>query len=363
MKILFATFHPVDPQIVRFVGHKLQSKGHIVLFSVVEKEGIISKLIESYGFSIKVIGHSRKSILGKFFNALFIDVNLLILCLKFKPTIIFSPASPYTGHIAMILRIKLICWGDTETATFNLNSSLPYIDSMLLPDCFYIKLESEKIIYFKSFKEIAYLHSKHFKSDPSIIQKLGIKDSEKIILMRFSALHAMHDIGLTSEVEKNESLILNEIHKLSDYARVFISCTERELGPEFEKYKLNIHPFDYLNLLSFCSLYIGEGTTTASEAGILGVPWINIQQTKRGYLIDQEENYGLGFRTNNLEVAFKTALNWIQRDNMKEEWALKRMKLLTEKIDFTSFLVWFIENYPESHKIMKNNPEYQNRFK
>ena len=27
------------------------------------------------------------------------------------------------------------------------------------------------------------------------------------------------------------------------------------------------------------------------------------------------------------------------------------------------FMIWFIENYPESANIMKDNPDYQNRFK
>ena len=36
--------------------------------------------------------------------------------------------------------------------------------------------------------------------------------------------------------------------------------------------------------------------------------------------------------------------------------------MLKEKIDVTAFMVWFIENYPESAKIMKENPDYQLRF-
>jgi len=37
--------------------------------------------------------------------------------------------------------------------------------------------------------------------------------------------------------------------------------------------------------------------------------------------------------------------------------------MIKEKIDPTQFLVWFIENYPGSIEIMKNKPNYQNRFK
>jgi hypothetical protein len=37
--------------------------------------------------------------------------------------------------------------------------------------------------------------------------------------------------------------------------------------------------------------------------------------------------------------------------------------MLTDKIDVTAFMVWFIENYPESARIVERNPAYQFRFK
>ena len=35
-------------------------------------------------------------------------------------------------------------------------------------------------------------------------------------------------------------------------------------------------------------------------------------------------------------------------ENLKEEFKARRQKMLSEKIDVTAFLVWFIEHYPES---------------
>ena len=363
MKILFAAFHPVDPQVVSHAAQILKKREHDILFFVVEKEGIIFDLVKSYGFNVKKIGKSKKSLFGKILNILLIDIKLFIICLKFKPNIIFSPTSPYTGHISKILRIKHICWGDTETAVVNLRSSLPFIDCLLLPTCFYNDVPGDKTIYFNAYKEIAYLHPNYFKQDNTVLKLLNLSETDKIILMRFSALHAAHDIGLKSKADEYHEQILYYIKELSKYAKVFISCTEKDLGSEFEEYRLNIHPSQYIHLLSFCSLYIGEGTTTASEAGVLGVPWIALRPLPLGYLNDQEENYKLGLRTSDLRFAFETALDWIKRDDIKGIWKLKRQKLLTDKIDFTAFLVWFIENYPQSHKDMKKDMLLQNNFK
>jgi hypothetical protein len=36
--------------------------------------------------------------------------------------------------------------------------------------------------------------------------------------------------------------------------------------------------------------------------------------------------------------------------------------MLTDKIDVTTFLIWFIENYHASAKIIKESTEYHSRF-
>ena len=42
---------------------------------------------------------------------------------------------------------------------------------------------------------------------------------------------------------------------------------------------------------------------------------------------------------------------------LKAEWGKRREVLLTEKIDYTAFLVWFIENWPKSGEAMKAAPK------
>jgi len=36
--------------------------------------------------------------------------------------------------------------------------------------------------------------------------------------------------------------------------------------------------------------------------------------------------------------------------------------MLSKKIDMTKFMVWFIENYPDSRDEMIRNPDYQYKF-
>ena len=50
-------------------------------------------------------------------------------------------------------------------------------------------------------------------------------------------------------------------------------------------------------------------------------------------------------------------------DNLNQEFQRRRQKMLADKIDVTSFLVWFMENYPQSVQTMKDTPDYQWKFK
>ena len=36
--------------------------------------------------------------------------------------------------------------------------------------------------------------------------------------------------------------------------------------------------------------------------------------------------------------------------NLKELWGKKRQHLLNDKIDVSSFVIWFVENYPASEE-------------
>jgi len=365
MKVLFIVYHPVDPYITFSSAESIKKNGGECFYLIVEKEGIIKKIIDQAGYESKVIGSSKTSFVGKLLNTVKV-VNAIRKAHKlYRPDLVFSPAAPYTSLALKRRKTPLICWEDTETATFNYKYSIGRIDSLLLTESFYINIDQSKVIRFNGYKELAYLHPTFFHPDENVLKDLGLSKSDKIVLMRFSALNAMHDIGLKSEAINRDDEILNFIIKLENkfHAKIFISVTERNLDDRFNKYKLSIDPSKYLHLLSFCSLYFGEGTTTASEAGVLGVPWINIQQTERGYLIDQEKNFGLGYRTNQLEFGMKKAEELLQIDNLREIWQVKRLHLLENKINVSKFLPWFIENYPESVRVMKKNPKYQERFK
>lgn len=124
------------------------------------------------------------------------------------------------------------------------------------------------------------------------------------------------------------------------------------------------------HVMAFADLYIGDSQTMAAEVGVLGVPFVRYNDFvgRIGYLNELEDVYHLGCGIKASELGSAEKMYGVVREildmpNRKREWQARRQKMLSEKIDYAQFLTWFIENYPESRRIMKETPEYQWRFK
>ena len=109
--------------------------------------------------------------------------------------------------------------------------------------------------------------------------------------------------------------------------------------------------------LAYATLFIGESATMASECAMLGTPAIFVNSLSAGTL-EEQEKYGLIFGFRNSEGALEKAIDLLNTPSLKQEFQKLSREMLSGKIDVTAFMVWFVENYPESVKIMKENPSY-----
>ncbi len=114
-------------------------------------------------------------------------------------------------------------------------------------------------------------------------------------------------------------------------------------------------------------MVIGDSQTMIAEAAVLGTPALRFNDFvgKLGYLEELEHKYCLtyGIKTTEPENLLKKIDFILQIKNLKEEWQIRKEKMLADKIDVTAFMVWFIENYPTSFRIMKEKPSLQYKFK
>lgn len=360
MKVLFEVGHPAHVHLFKYTIRNLEKKGYRIKICVREREGIVGRLLESYGFEYERLQRNVPGLLGKAVTMFKNDYKLITISNIFNPDIFVSITSPYSAQVSKLKGKPFIAFTDSEPTKLILSLTLPFTDTVITPISFK-KDFGKKHIRIKGYKELAYLHPNWFKPNLDILDILGISKDEKYVILRFGAFDASHDIGVRGFSLDDKRRLVKELEKC---ARVFIS-SETKLPEDLEKYAMKIPPDKMHDALYYASLLVGDTGTMTTEAGILGTPAIinHPKSLEMSNFIELEKKYGLIFNIRDSEMAIKKAVDLIQQPYLKQEWQKKRERLLKDKIDVTAFMTWFIENYPESFEIMKENPNYQERFK
>lgn len=364
MKILIYLGHPAHFHLFKNVISELENRAHTV-FILTKKKDILDDLLQKAGFEYNnILKEGRKdSKLGITVGLLKREFKLLSFCLKNPPNILCG-TSVEISHIGKLLGIPSINVNEDDADVVPLYSKLsyPFATEILTPIVCNNAKWNKKSIKYQSYHELAYLHPNHFTPDKSIVSKYFNSEIPYFII-RFAKLNAHHDEGIKGI---NSDLALKIIQLLEPYGSVYIT-SERPLEAEFERYRMAINPLDIHHVMAFARLYIGDSQTMAAEAGVLGTPFIRFNDFvgRIGYLNDLELNYrlGFGFKSDQDEEMIEKIKELICIPDIKEIWQQKLKKMLSEKIDTAAFLTWFIEQYPNSIQIMKDNPDYQYNFK
>ncbi|MFZ2865491.1 MAG: DUF354 domain-containing protein [Ignavibacteriaceae bacterium] len=357
MKILIDIGHPAHIHYFRNFISIMMSKGHEFLITSRDKE-VTFELLSAYKLSYISRGKGRKNIIGKMIYLFQGVYTIYKASKKFNPDLFVSFGSPYAAQASSLIKKPHVVFDDTEHSKFEQLMYKPFSKSIITPEVFF-KDMGVKQIRFNSYMELCYLHPKYFYPKQEIFKQLNININTKYVILRFISWDANHDIGEKGLSYEYKIKLINELNKKY---RVFIS-SEGILPKYFIKFKLNIKPEYLHSVLFYAQLYIGEGSTTAAECSILGTPSIYVNSLFVSYCAELEEKYGLLYIFNKEKGVLEKARELLSMPNLKDEWHKRRMKMLSEKIDVTAFMVWFIENYPQSVKIMKENPAYQYRFK
>lgn len=355
MRILIDIGHPAHVHLFKYFANEMINKGHEILFTTREKEHEIY-LLQAYGFNFKSFGRHYKSMSGKILGLFKYNIQMLNVAIKFNPDIFLSHGSIYAAQVSWLLRKPHIALEDTGNDE-QVRLYRPFTKTILTSESFH-KDYGFKQIRYKAYHELAYLNRNYFKIDENFREKLGVNKNEKYIILRFVSWEASHDFGQKG-ISLSDKTIL--VASLSEFAKVFIS-SEQPLPLYFKQYKYPLKPETMHQALANANLFIGEGATMASECAVLGTPAIYINPIEAG-TIDEQEKYGMIYHFRNSKGIIEKALEIINNSQSGEIYFNRSKELIEGKIDVTSFLVWFIENWQESFKIMKENPDYQYRFK
>jgi uncharacterized protein len=359
MRIIIDIGHPAHVHLFKHFAWKMQKMNHTVLFTCRDRE-FVTHLLSVYGFVYRNFGRHYKGIAGKIFGLIKNDLQMLLTSFQYRPDVYVSHGSTIAGHSAFVMRKPHIALEDT----FNMEQvrlSLPFSDVILTATYPHANFGKKEIRY-PGYHELAYLHPNVFVPDPTIFKHLGLQENDKYAIIRFVAWAASHDIGHKGMTSHNK---IELVLQLSKYLKVFIS-SEGELPPELRSYQIKISPERMHDAMYFAQFFVGESATMAAECAVIGTPAVYINDSQLGYTSEQAK-YGLLYSfTESIEdqgKAISKALELAKQMDVKKEFTVKREKMLADKIDVTSFLVWFVEDYPKSRQTMKQKDFSYDRFK
>ncbi|AKB17631.1 hypothetical protein MSWHS_0768 [Methanosarcina sp. WWM596] len=317
-------------------------------------------LLDAYGFEYKIVGTAESGLLSKALELIRIDSNIYNVSKLFKPDILVGGSgNAYCAHIGKMIGKPSVIIEDSERGKIEHFVTNPFATVICTPASFKKKLGKKQIL-FDGYKELAYLHPNNFCPKQTVLDELGLDKEATLIILRFVSWNADHDIGHYGV--KNKVELVKELEK---HGHVLIT-SECELDPDLEKYKIKISPDKLHDLLFFAKILLGDSQTMTTEAAMLGVPAIRcnsfVGNNDMSNFIELEQKYNLIFNYRDSKEALKKAVEIINEPKQKDKWNEKREYLLREKIDVAAFMTWLIENYPDSFKIMKENPKTQYRF-
>lgn len=361
MNILIDIGHPAHVHATKHFAHEMIAKGHHVLFTCRQKEFII-QLLQAEGFDYVSFGKKYTTTIKKIWGLVKFDYKMLLISLKFKPDIFVSLGSMYAAQVSAILRKPHICIEDTYNME-QVRLYKPFTDLILTGDYSHPVMSKTREFRMAGYNELAYLHPKRFTPDENVLKELGVGKDEKYVVVRFIAWNGTHDVGYNGMSLDN---MVKAVKEFSKYAKVFIS-SEEKLPESLKQYMLPTAPNRIHHVMYYASLVFGESGTMSEEAAMLGTPAIQLDTKGAYYTRHLQNDYGLMKLFTTSEKDQIEAINYgvklLQDSKLKEKWAEKRDLMLKEKVDVTSFLVWLVENYPESIKIIAKDKTFQYQFK
>lgn len=363
MRILIDIGHPAHVHMFKYLINELQNNGHQVIVTVKEIPSA-KELLNKYGIKFISLGKKFDSIVFKGLSQFKFNLNLYNIAKKHKIDIAIGSSITIT-HVSRFYNMKSIIMDDDDNEAVRLfvKFAHPFAHYIFSPDSLAFQRIGKKYINYSGTHEMMYLHPKRFKPDSNCLNELGLSPQDRFFILRFVAVKAYHDAG-QSGLDLNQKKII--IDKLKPYGKIFIT-SEQEIEPALQQYQINISSEKIHHLLHYATMYVGDSQTMTSEAAVLGTPALKCN-TFAGRLSvpnELEEKYGLcySYQPKEFNEFLRKLDELLALSDLKGEWRNRRKKLLSDKIDVTSFILWFIEKFPESKKIIEDTPDYQYYFK
>ena len=355
MKILIDINHPAHVHYFRNLIRIMKSHGHE--FIVVNRDDkMINQLLDYYEIN-HIIRNKRPEKKNTIKSLLYL-LGCICACMKasfiHKPNMYLGFASLPVSISSILFRKPCIILDDTEHNKLNHRLYLPGASVVLTPFYYNIDL-GEKQLRFDAYVEQLYMHSHYFTKNENTINEQGVK-SDEYVLVRYIAYDAHHDKDVKPLCDEHKKAI---IQLLAQKYRVLLSMEKNNQDEFYKPYLVHFSPEKMHDIEAGAKFLVAEGATMASEAFVNGVPYVYLNPLHVGYIDQQQQAMPQYFFQTTDDQEAINAINHLTSIPVDKDSIKASIEATT--MDPTLFLVWFVENYPRSVQITRDN-QHNNEF-
>lgn len=274
------------------ISDELRARGYTVILTARDCSQTCG-LADHYKLKYERIGrHFGKNKIIKIIALLTRAILLLPFLLKERPGVTLSHGSRAQLLVSRLFGITSILIADYEHANMTIRP-----DWFIVPDVVFRNgfLKHDQVLSYAGIKEDVY--APNFKPDATILDELGLSESDLVITIRPPATEAHYHNPKSDELFE---ATIEHLKQQQNVRLVILPRNDRQaasiekLWPDLIKNRTIIipdHVIDGLELIWFSDFVISGGGTMNREAAALGVPVYSIFRGKIGavdrYLAEQ----------------------------------------------------------------------------
>ncbi|MBW2254522.1 MAG: DUF354 domain-containing protein [Deltaproteobacteria bacterium] len=338
MRFIIDILHPAHVHFFRNFYAEMSSRGHEFLVLSRDKDCTL-ELLDAHGIPHRVLSRQWPGPVRMGAELLLRTARVVHAARRFRPDYLLGIMGPTIALAGVVLPARTVVFYDNESARAVNRVVYRLCDQYCTPSA-YQESAGPNHVRYDGYHELAYLHPDRFTPDREVLERYGSADAPLYVL-RFVSWQSVHDVG-----EKGLSLEGKRqiVDMLAARGRVVIT-SESPLPEEFERYRLSIPVEHVHHVLAFAELLVGESSTMASEAAVLGTHALFVSKTGRGINVEQEARYGLvhNFDHQQGEAALHRVQDLLAQPDLKADAAERRERLLAERVDVTQWMIEFFE--------------------
>lgn len=281
MNILIDIMHPAHVHFFKHTIRELQRMHHKVVVTSRDKD-VTLNLLEAEGIQHHVISKEAKGMAGMGLELIGRNLRMLKIAVANRIEVFASVGGISTAQVGRLLGRRNIIFYDTEIAHLQNKLSYPFATEIVTPEVYPGKVDPKKHLTYPGYHDMAYLHPDRFTPSKRELASAGVRYYKPYSVVRFISGQALHDRNMCRLSADGVVRIMKALEARGD---VYLS-TEGEEVP----YQKGFNPAISHSLLAFADIYVGEGATMASEAGIMGTPSIYIDPVGRAVQTKLEQD-------------------------------------------------------------------------